>query len=131
MSSGSDVLKKLQVILLGLAIALGIVGFGFTTFGTIPDHAQIIVFPARGEWVPMHETALVAYRDIIGKEAFDSAMSIKSSWRAVKDETFGDLKLHDDIRNMDSWTITAPRPMMLGLIFGQKQRWREDGSWIY
>ena len=79
----------------------------------------------------MHEAALLAYRDLIGEENFNSAISIKSTWRAVKEDTFGEIQLHDDIRNMDAWTTTRPRALILGLIFGQKERWREDGSWIY
>lgn len=131
MNAGAGVVKKLQIVLIGIAVTVGLVGFGITTVGTIPDYAQIVVFPARGEWVPMHEAALLAYRDLIGKEEFASAISIQSTWRAVKEDTFGKIQLHDDIRNMDSWTITRHRALVLGLVFGQKKRWREDGSWIY
>jgi len=127
----SGVLEKLHIAFIAIVIAVGFIGFGVTTIETIPNHAQIVVFPERREWVPMHEDALMAYRDIIGKEAFDSAIMIRSSWRAVEDDTFGDIKLHDNIRKMNSWTITEPRALILGGIFGQKERWREDGSWIY
>ena len=91
MDSRSGALKKLKIALVGIAVAIGLIGFGVTTTGTIPDQAQIVVFPDRGEWVPKH----------------------------------------DEIRNMDAWTITDPRPLILGLLFGQKERWRDDGSWIY
>ena len=131
MDSRSGALKKLKIALVGIAVAIGLIGFGVTTTGTIPDQAQIVVFPDRGEWVPKHEAALVAYRNLIGEEAFDSAVTIKSSWRAVKEDKFGEIELHDEIRNMDAWTITDPRPLILGLLFGQKERWRDDGSWIY
>lgn len=131
MTSRLDGLKKLQIALAGIAVTVLLIGFGATTSDIIPDHALIVVFPGRGEWVPMHEDALVAYKNIIGQEDFESELKIESSWRAVVQHTFGEIRLHKKIRNMNSWTTTANRPLILGLIFGEKKRWREDGTWIY
>ena len=46
MEVGSGAVKKLEIALVGIALTVGLVGFGVTTTGTIPDHAQIVVFEA-------------------------------------------------------------------------------------
>lgn len=130
MDIGHGALRRVKGVLVG-AIVLLLVGFVPTISGTIPDHASILVFPERGEWVPMQEVALVAFRDSIGNAQFNAAMKVPSTWRVVKDGALGELELHDDIREMDSWTITAPRRLISAFLFGNRERWRDDGSWIY
>ncbi|MCB0845188.1 MAG: hypothetical protein KDE26_18190 [Bacteroidetes bacterium] len=129
--------KFLNIIGVSLVIIIGI-GFYIKTFPSIPDNAQIDVFPSYQYWIPHAPFAAeIMERQLEDPEKTELIVGMLSeitptTWIEKKNGKYKDYTLPPGWKTYhESYTTGESQSLIMSIFFNKKGRWNEDGSWNY
>ena len=118
-----------------IAVFIGITGGFIREVESIPNNAQIAVFPTYGKWLP-HHTSVAEYLTRGSETQLLERIQLAGdihpdTYESVRKGIHKGFQLPEDFGSDEDFVIGYDQSLLWSWIFGKKKRWNEDGSWNY